>query len=158
MRACCDRSPRPGSPRTGCRRSRSTIRSESRVIWKVRHMGKALPNISNRARLPEIIEASSDHALDEFPPEAPSSASAPPPSPAVAHREPPLFKRIDERAPAVDLATYEIQSVVPPPARLPQSHPRAARVAQALVGALLVVTVVRAYQIYAPAHSRAKDA
>jgi len=108
-------------------------------------MAKALSHISHEApRPPAIIHASSDHALDEFLPEAE------PPAPPVARPEPPLFKHIDERAPAVDLATYEIQSILPPPAAARPSHPRAARVAQALVGALLVVTAVRAYQIYAP--------
>jgi hypothetical protein len=111
-------------------------------------MAKALSHISHEApRPPDIIRASSDHALDEFLPEAELTTTP------VALPESPLFRHVDERAPAVDLAAYEIQSIAPPPAGTRPSHARAAHVAQALIGALMVVTAVRAYQIYAPAHA-----
>jgi hypothetical protein len=109
-------------------------------------MAKTPARVSNELPRPRnIVVAASDHALDEFLPEEPA--------PPVSVREPTLFRYVDARAPAVDLATYEIPSIVPPPVRLAGSHPHAARVAQTLVGALLVLGAVRAYQLYLPEHA-----
>jgi len=109
-------------------------------------MANSPARVSNELPRPStIIVPASDHALDEFLPEEPA--------PPVSVLEPPLLRHVDARAPAVDLATRAIQSIVPPPARLARSHPHAARVGQALVGALLVIGAVRAYQLYLPGHA-----